>query len=73
MHLIPRHTAALKLLTSYASALLSESAPATPALRGTVVTHVHDLVALTVGASRNVKDAARRRGVRAGRHAPAAD
>lgn len=60
MHLIPARTAALTLLTSYASALLDdEHALATPALRRHVVTHVHDLVALTIGATRDAADIAR--------------
>jgi hypothetical protein len=67
MHLIPRHTAALELLTSYASALPSDSALATSELRRMVVTHVHELVALMLGAARDVEGIARRRGMRAGR------
>jgi hypothetical protein len=67
MRLIPRHTAALELLTSYASALPNDSALATSELRRMVVAHVHDLVALTLGASRDVEGIARSRGMRAGR------
>ncbi len=63
MHLIPRHTAALKLLTSYAGALLNDGAAATAELRGMIIAHMHDLVALTLGASRAIIDVARRRGV----------
>jgi hypothetical protein len=63
MHLIPRHTAALELMTSYASALLSDGTVVTPELRGAIVAHLHDLVALTLGASRALSDVARRRGV----------
>jgi len=40
---------------------------ATPELRRTVVTHVHDLVAVALGATRDATDIARIRGLRAAR------
>jgi AraC-like DNA-binding protein len=68
MHQIPRNTAALKLLTSYANTLLGDDhALATPALRHHVATHLHDLVALTLGATREAADVAKRRGMGAAR------
>jgi hypothetical protein len=59
MRPIPRHTAALELLTSHASALLTGSAPATSELRRMAVAHMYDLVTLTLGASRGTGDVAR--------------
>jgi AraC-like DNA-binding protein len=68
MRPIPRDSAALRLLTSYSSALLGDDHPVTtPALRHHVATHMHDLVALALGATREVADIARGRGVRAAR------
>jgi hypothetical protein len=73
MHLIPRHTAGLELLTSYASALPNDGALATPELRRMVVAHVHGLVALMLGAARGAGGIVRRRGMRAGRLSSAAN
>jgi len=67
MHLIPRHTEALRLLTGYAKPLIGDLALDTPHLRRTVAGHLHDLVALTLGATRDAADAAKGRGVRAAR------
>jgi len=68
MHHIPRDTAALKLLTSYSNTLLGDDhSVATPALRHHVATHVHDLVALALGATREAADVANSRGVGAAR------
>jgi AraC-like DNA-binding protein len=68
MHRIPRETAALRLLTSYSSALLGDDHGETTAvLRHQVATHVHDLVALTLGATREAADVAKNRGVGAAR------
>jgi AraC-like DNA-binding protein len=68
MHHIPRDTAALKLLTSYANTLLGgDHAVETPALRHHVATHVHDLVALTLGANSEAAGVARSRGMGAAR------
>jgi len=65
MRPIRRTTDALKLLTRYTAPLLNEDALTTPELRRLAVTHVHDLVALTLGATRQAADTARARGVRA--------
>ena len=67
MRLIPRGTAGLDLLTSYARPLLDQDALATPEVRRLVVTHVHDLVALTLGATRDAAEVAQSRGERAAR------
>src|SRR5262249_26071346 len=59
---------ALKLLTGYLRIMMHESLPlATSELRHRVVTHVHDLVALTIGATRDSAAIAADRGVRAAR------
>jgi AraC-like DNA-binding protein len=67
MRVIPRDAEALKLLTRYTSPLLDEDTLATPDLRRLVVAHVHDLVALTLGATRDAAEVAQSRGVRAAR------
>jgi AraC-like DNA-binding protein len=68
MHHMPRNTIALTLLTSYANSLLSDDhAVATPALRRHVANHVHDLVALALGATSDAADVAKRRGMGAAR------
>jgi AraC-like DNA-binding protein len=68
MRRIPQNTAALKLLTGYANALLGEDhAMTTPAHRHRVATHVHDLAALTLGATLEAADVATNRGVTAAR------
>jgi AraC-like DNA-binding protein len=68
MHRISRDTVALRLLTSYSSTLLDDDQMvAAPALRHHVATHVHDLVALALGATREAADVARARGMGAAR------
>ena len=67
MRLIPRDTEALQMLTSYAGQWLGEEALATPEVRRLVVAHVHDLVALTLGATRDAAEVAHSRGERAAR------
>jgi AraC-like DNA-binding protein len=64
---IPRDTPALRLLLSYVDAIQCEAALATPELRLSVVSHVHDLVALATGASRDAAALAEGRGARAAR------
>jgi len=53
MRMIPSGTDALKLLAGYASPLFNDIALATPGFRRTAVNHLHDLVALALGATRN--------------------
>jgi AraC-like DNA-binding protein len=64
MQVIPQDTDALKLLAGYAAPLFNDIALATPEFRRTAVNHLHDLVALALGAARG--------GVAAGRAIPAA-
>jgi AraC-like DNA-binding protein len=71
---VPRDTEALDLLRSYIGILSERDAMATPGLQHLVVTHVKDLVALALGASRDAAEVANGRGVRAARlHAIKAD
>jgi AraC-like DNA-binding protein len=67
MQPIPRGCAPLRLLNSYVASLEGEQTLAMPELRHLVVSHVYDLVALSIGASRDVAAEAAGRGVRAAR------
>jgi AraC-like DNA-binding protein len=68
MHHISRDAAALRLLTSYSNTLLDDDQlMGAPALRHQVATHMHDLVALALGATREAADVARGRGMGAAR------
>jgi AraC-like DNA-binding protein len=67
MSLIPGRSEALHLLTSYAAMLTDENMLVTPELQRTVTTHLHDLVALALGATRDATEVSRNRGVRAAR------
>jgi AraC-like DNA-binding protein len=58
---------ALRLLMGYTSALSDDQALATPALRHAVVHHVHDLVAMALGATGDAAVLANERGVKAAR------
>jgi AraC-like DNA-binding protein len=71
MRPILRDSEVLKLLTSYAAMLINENALAIPWLRRTVVNHVHDLMALTLGATRDIAQTATDGGLRAVRLAAA--
>jgi AraC-like DNA-binding protein len=64
---IPRETEALRLLAGYIASLRDEDALATPELQNVVVTHVHDLLGVALGATRDAAQAASGRGVRAAR------
>jgi AraC-like DNA-binding protein len=64
---IPRESPALRLLLSYASSLSDESAPTLPKLQHIAATHLHDLAAIAIGATRDATELARGRGVRAAR------
>jgi AraC-like DNA-binding protein len=64
---IPREADGLPLLTHYGELLLEGAAIATPQLRQLAVTHVNDLIALTLGATGDHAATARLRGVRAAR------
>ncbi len=67
MRHIPRHLGALKLLTGYSCALLHDEGLDSPEIRSIAVNHVHDLVALTLGATRDAAEVAKNRGVPAAR------
>jgi AraC-like DNA-binding protein len=63
---IPKENAALRLLRGYVGALERER-PARADLQALAVAHVNDLVALTLGATRDAAETARTRGLRAAR------
>ncbi len=67
MRPVPRDLEALQLLTQYVEALNRMHAIATPELQHVVVTHVYDLAALVVGATRDGTALAAGRGLRAAR------
>jgi AraC-like DNA-binding protein len=64
---IPRGTGALSLLSNYTAALMSDPAPEVPDTRQLIVTHLCDLIAVTLGATGDTAEAAERRGIRAAR------
>jgi len=64
---IPADSAALRLLIRYLGIVNDEHALATPELQRLAVTHVHDLLAVALGATRDAAEIARDRGLRAAR------
>jgi AraC-like DNA-binding protein len=64
---IPADTEALRLLIDYVATALRKQRLTSPDLRQLFTTHVHDLIALAVGATRDTRVAARGRGLRAAR------
>jgi transcriptional regulator GlxA family with amidase domain len=64
---IAADNAALKLLVGYMGILDEADTLASPDLQRHAVTHVHDLIALVIGATREAADIARLRGARAAR------
>ncbi len=64
---IPRDNVPLLLLTNYLAAIQFEDILARPELVGPITGHVHDLVSLALGATRDATEIARTRGVRAAR------
>jgi AraC-like DNA-binding protein len=64
---IPRGTGMLNLLRGYADALFDDPVLNTPDVRQLLVTQLCDLVAVTVGATRDAAAAAEGRGIRAAR------
>ena len=64
---IPAQTPALQLLTHYVGILDNEQALSTPELQHQIATHIQDLIALTLGATRDATETAEGRGVRAAR------
>jgi len=67
MRPIPVNTEALRLLVHYASMLKDRDMLATPEVQNLVSTHLHDLAALTIGATRDAAMVAVGRGVPAAR------
>lgn len=67
MRLIPRNRGALGLLSRYAGWLLRAGASLDPDLSNLSVRHIHDLLALTLGAANDFREVARTRGLRAAR------
>jgi AraC-like DNA-binding protein len=64
---IPAGSMALRLLVSYLASMLDAEAMMTPELQQLAVAHVHDLLALALGATRDSAEIAMGRGVRAAR------
>jgi AraC-like DNA-binding protein len=64
---IPGGSDPLRLLVGYAGVLEDRGAMADPRLRQLAVAHVHDLIALTIGATRDASETAKLRGGRAAR------
>jgi len=64
---IPRGTGMLRLLKSYVDAVFDDPAPAIPQMRHLVVAQLCDLIAVTLGATRDAAAVARGRGIRAAR------
>lgn len=64
---IPCGTAVLSLLSSHISALVDDPSLAMPEVQHLAVTHIYDLLALTLGATRNAAAVAMGRGARAAR------
>jgi AraC-like DNA-binding protein len=67
MRPISRQSETLKLLTCYAATLIDGNALAEPSLRGVAINHVHDLIALTLGATRETVETTDAGGLRAAR------
>jgi AraC-like DNA-binding protein len=67
MRVIPPDTDALRLLVNYMRMLHDDLDIATPGLASMAATHVHDLVALAIGANRDGGALAQERGLRAAR------
>lgn len=64
---IPADDPALRLLTRYLGIIEEPGNLASPELQRNAVTHVHDLLVLTLGATRDAAETARLRGARAAR------
>jgi AraC-like DNA-binding protein len=67
MTLIPAGNDALRHLAGYVDVLTKDTAAMPPELGRIATTHVHDLVALAIGATRDAAEVARGRGLRAAR------
>src|SRR6202047_2511235 len=67
LRLVPPRSEALILLVTYARAIADALPFATPELQRLAVTHMHDLIAATIGASRDGRAVAGGRGIAAAR------
>jgi AraC-like DNA-binding protein len=67
MRHIPRNCEALRLLSAYAEVLRENFGLTAPELRHVVATHMHDLVAMALGPTRDGAELANKRGLRAAR------
>jgi len=67
MHAISHHVGVLKLLDSYAVSVLNDVSLSTPEVRRAAVNHLHDLVALALGATHDASNLAIGRGLPAAR------
>ncbi|MET3310412.1 hypothetical protein ABIF41_002253 [Bradyrhizobium japonicum] len=67
MRVIPESTTGLRLLVDYAIALVHEKVLAVPAMRQLGVAHLHDLLALVLGATDHARESTGRRGIKAAR------
>jgi len=64
---VPYGSGPLNLLVTYAGAIADEQLVRTPELQRLVVTHIHDLIAAIIGATRDGRAIAEERGIRAAR------
>ena len=64
---LPPNPSILRLLLNYADVLEDEDTQRTPELQHAVATHIHDLCALAIGATRDAAEIAEGRGLRAAR------
>jgi AraC-like DNA-binding protein len=67
VNLVPHRTEALNLLVTYASAIADALPLATAELQRLAVSHMHDLIAATIGATRDGRAIAEGRGIAAAR------
>ena len=67
LRLVPPRSEALALLLTYARAIADALPLATPELQRLAVTHMHDLIAATIGATRDGQAIAEGRGIAAAR------
>ncbi|WP_027532271.1 AraC family transcriptional regulator [Bradyrhizobium sp. WSM3983] len=67
MRVIRDRQTEIRVLVDYATSLVRENALATPALRDVGVGHLHDLLALVLGPTDDVRESAGRRGAKAAR------
>jgi AraC-like DNA-binding protein len=65
MRLIPGESGPLQFLKAYAATIMDEKALSVASSREIVVAHMHDLLALTLDARRDVAELAKERGVKA--------